>query len=465
MMQRRDLLKLGGMAVATTFADHIVWPLEIRGAGKVTPRRTARNCIVIQLPGAISPPDTWDFKETKDTPKDLDVQKVTSDLYLSKTLFPNHAVWAPRAGFVRSMRANELVHFTGQYHTQTGRSLNVAVAKEIPAFGSVVAYELDSERRDSDAFPTYMSFNLSRGRVGPIGAGFLPARFSGIDLDTTSVFDSFAAGDELEKANAMLAKRWEGLRRMAEVSPAERASLGDKAEEYKAYYDYAHRILDDPRWKKVFKVTDEEKKRWGNDFGISVMLARNVLAADAGTRFIYLADVGNGGNGPWDHHTGIFDRRSSGSSYVTCVSLDRVLTNLVGDLSSMPGKQPGKTLLDETLVVVTSEFGRVPYINAGGGRDHYAECYTTMFFGGGVKPGRVIGRTDETCAKCIDTGWKYKQQPWMDNTVATIYSALGIDWTKKIENTPSGRVYEYTQTAPIGGSEFLAHDEIGPLFE
>jgi len=463
-MKRRKLLKLGGMVIASTFVDHIVWPLKVRGAAKVTPRRNARNCIVIQLPGAISPPDTWDFKETKDTPKDLDIQKVSSDLYLSKTLFPNYFVWAQRAAFVRSMRANELVHFTGQYHTQTGRSLNVAVAKEIPAFGSLIAYELDSERRESDSFPTYMSFNLNRGRVGAIGAGFLPARFSGIDLDTTSVFDSFAAGGELEKASAVLAKRWEGLRRMAEVSPAERKSLGDKAEEYKAHYDYAYRILDDSRWKNVFKVTDAEKKRWGNDFGISVMLARNVLDADAGTRFIYLADVGNGGNGPWDHHTAIFDRKSANSSYVTCVSLDRVLTNLVNDLSSMPGKAGGKTLLDETMVVVTSEFGRVPYINAGGGRDHYAACYTTMFFGGGVKPGQVIGKTDEICSKVVDVGWKHKQQPWMDNTVATIYSALGIDWTKKITNTPSGRDYEYTQIAPIGGSEFLAHDAIDEIF-
>ena len=53
----------------------------------------------------------------------------------------------------------------------------------------------------------------------------------------------------------------------------------------------------------------------------------------------------------------------------------------------------------------------------------------------------------------------------MDNTVATIYSALGIDWLKSIENTPSGRTYEYIQTAPLGGAEFISNDEIAPLFE
>src|SRR5206468_9390602 len=100
----------------------------------------------------------------------------------------------PRASFVRSMRAPELVHFTGQYHTQTGRALNVAIAKEIPAFGSVVAAELDKSRRDGDTFPTYMSIALNKARVGAIGSGLFPAKFTGIDLDPGSVFESFGGG-------------------------------------------------------------------------------------------------------------------------------------------------------------------------------------------------------------------------------------------------------------------------------
>src|SRR5215510_6669397 len=157
---RRDMLKLGGMALATSWMEGFVSPLKLSAAGKANPRNNARFVVFIELPGAISPMDCWDFKQTKDTPNDLDVQKATSDLYLSKTLFPNYADWAPRATFVRSMRAPELVHFTGQYHTQTGRALNVAVAKEIPAFGSVIAQELDKLRRDTDTFPSYMSVAL-----------------------------------------------------------------------------------------------------------------------------------------------------------------------------------------------------------------------------------------------------------------------------------------------------------------
>jgi uncharacterized protein (DUF1501 family) len=98
------------------------------------------------------------------------------------------------------------------------------------------------------------------------------------------------------------------------------------------------------------------------------------------------------------------------------------------------------------------------------GRDHYRTVYTSLFVGGGVKGGRVIGKSNADGSEAIDTGWKHKEQPFMDNCVATIYSALGIDWMKKIENTPSGRAYEYVQTAPIGGGEFISDDEIAELF-
>ena len=104
-------------------------------------------------------------------------------------------------------------------------------------------------------------------------------------------------------------------------------------------------------------------------------------------------------------------------------------------------------------------------MNAVAGRDHYRQAYTTLFAGGGVRGGRVIGKTNEDASAVVETGWKHRQQPYMDNCVASIYSALGIDWMKVIENTPSGRSYEYVQTAPIGGTEFISNDEIAELFE
>jgi hypothetical protein len=129
----------------------------------------------------------------------------------------------------------------------------------------------------------------------------------------------------------------------------------------------------------------------------------------------------------------------------------------------MPGKQPGKTMLDETMVVMLHEFGRTPEMNPAGGRDHWGFCFTDLYLGGGVKAGRVIGKTDNN-VKVTDIGWKYKEQPMKDHLTSTIYSALGIDYSKKIVDTPSGRAYEYQQTAPLGGPAFIPLAAIEELF-
>jgi hypothetical protein len=86
-----------------------------------------------------------------------------------------------------------------------------------------------------------------------------------------------------------------------------------------------------------------------------------------------------------------------------------------------------------------------------------------MWLGGAVKPG-VVGSTDEKCFKVADNGWKHKEQPMKDHDASTIYSCLGIDYSKKIENTPSGRAYEYQQTAPLGGPAFIPRTDIEDLF-
>ena len=139
--------------------------------------------------------------------------------------------------------------------------------------------------------------------------------------------------------------------------------------------------------------------------------------------------------------------------------------SLLHDLSQIPGKAGGKTLLDETLIVATSEFGRTPEMNPVAGRDHWRQAYTSLYAGGGIKGGRILGATNEDGSECVDFGWEHKGQPFMDNTVATIYSALGIDWRKSIKNTPSGREYQYVDSVALGGSEMMFDDEIAGVFE
>ena len=474
-MSRRELLKLFGITVGASIVDPAAWPRQVQAqTKKVSVRKNARNVIYIQNCGAMSQHETLDFKETKWTAKDLDIQKVNSDFLVSKTIFPNYEKWAPRASLVRSMWENSLVHFTGQYHQQAGRAFNAALLREIPAFGSVVALELEKERKASDTFPTFVSVDLWNTRCPQIGSGMLPPKYAGMDLNTSSVFESF--GDAEGKSTANLARRWEVLNRMAEVSPSGSGDpLGGKADEYTAHYEYAYKILMDPRFKKVLNVTEEEKKRYGADkdggickIGLACLLARNVLSADAGARFIWVSNAYNGNNGAADNHDQIYGRGALAPRgyllpiYGSAPRLDAALSSLVEDLSKMPGKEAGKTMLDETMIVMGHEFGRNPEMNLNFGRDHWGSAFTDMFIGGGVKPGRVIGRTDGF--KSLDHGWNHKEQPMKDHVTATIYSALGIDYSKKIVDTPSGRAYEYQQTAPLGGPAFIPLTEINELF-
>jgi hypothetical protein len=259
----------------------------------------------------------------------------------------------------------------------------------------------------------------------------------------------------------MLERRWKFLAAMGEAASAQRAAIGTKSTEYRAFYEEAYELLNDARWASAFSASQEERDRYGNDeYGLGLILARNLLAKNAGTRFVYVYDGDR-----WDHHSYIFDRSKPSNHYVTCARLDKGLSSLLQDLSSMPGVETGKTLLDETMIVVTSEFGRTPDMNPVKGRDHWRFVYSALFAGGGVKGGRIHGKSDNVGGECLDSGWAHKEQPQMDNVCATIYSALGIDWKKTATNTPSGRDYDYIETAPIGGAEFISNDEIGVLFE
>ncbi|MEO8585998.1 MAG: DUF1501 domain-containing protein, partial [Acidobacteriota bacterium] len=121
-----------------------------------------------------------------------------------------------------------------------------------------------------------------------------------------------------------------------------------------------------------------------------------------------------------------------------------------GDLKAAPGSATGKSLFDETLVVVAGEFGRtVGALNGQAGRDHYANN-TVLFAGGGVKGGQVIGATDATGATITDSGVSGRSELRVEDVACTVYSALGIDWTIERHDDPLGRGFEYVPYAKDG---------------
>ena len=433
-----------------------VFPRRVSAGSKITPRGNARNVLFYEINGAISHLESWDFKENAGTPGDLDVTSIRDGLYLSERLFPRFRDQIDNFAILRTLLSHEEVHFRGQTYVQTGRPLNLAFASEIPAIGSVVAMELESQRRPTDTFPTYMSFNLEKAFPGALSTGFLDPRFSVVDINP-ELAGQGAALDQ--PALELVEERWRLLSRLRDAQRDRLATFERKMASYESFYEAAHQLLSDERWTRAFGISEADRERYGeSDVATSCILARNMLATDAGTRYVHICHPG------WDHHKYIWDHSAKTNHYKLCAEFDQAFSALIADLSAVASPtNPGNSVLDETLVVAMSEFGRTPgALNNMAGRDHYNKVYPALFAGAGVQPGLILGETDSEGAVCLDTGWHRKEQPRIENIVSTIYSALGIDWSKKVHDTPSRRTYAYVDE--LGAPGWIPTDEISSIY-
>ncbi len=451
---RRELLRYGGLGIlgASAFSS----PLRANSTANTKPRGTARNVIFFELAGALSHVDSFDFKENVSTRKDFDVRKTSNGIYVPYLLFPRMFEVMDKVAHVRSFVSHEEVHLRGQYYVQAGRQLNVAFAPEIPSIGSVVSSELESQRRSTDTFPTYVSFNLTTNQVGALSTGFLPPRHAVFDLNP----DEALAGMRLDqKATELLEERWRLLSSLRNARGDRQEGLDKSIGGFEDFSTIAKNLLSDSRWPKAFGIPDADRQRYGNtSVGLSSILTRNLLQQDGGTRYIHICHDG------WDHHKDIWTKTAPTNHFKQASQMDPALASLIEDLAvAQSPVHPGKTLLDDTLVVCMGEFGRTPGpLNFQHGRDHHKACFPAMFAGAGVKGGRVVGASNADGTKCVDTGWQHSMQPRIENVVATIYSALGIDWSKEVHKTHSGRSYVYVD--PLGANGLIPTDELSNLY-
>lgn len=453
---RRELLKFGGWGI-TSAAAQALWPLPVKAAGrKVQPRGNAKNVIFFELAGALSHVDSFDFKENKATLPEWDIRKTKTGIYVPHALFPRMVNVMDRVAHVRSFVSHEEVHFRGQYYVQAGRQMNVAFAPEIPSVGTVVASELEARRRPTDTFPTYVSFNLTTNQVGAMSTGFLPARFSVFDLNPEEALKGMTLD---QKATELLEERWRLLAGLRELNPGRLRGLDKAITGFEDFSQTAKQLLADGRWPAAFRIAEDDRRRYGNtSVGLSSILTRNLLQQDGGTHYVHICHNG------WDHHKDIWTKKAPSNHYQLIAEMDPALASLIEDLSAAPSPTtPGKTLLDETLVVCMGEFGRTPGpLNFQLGRDHHKHVFPAMFAGAGVKGGTVHGASDIDGIKCVDTGWQHAKQPRIENVIATIYSALGIDWTKEVHGLPSGRTYVYVD--PLGANGHIPTDELAAIY-
>jgi hypothetical protein len=396
----------------------------------------AKNVIFIHMQGAPSHVDTFDLKVGPWTPADFNPTSYNGVLF-PQGLMPNIATHLNKISIVRSVRAPALVHSLQMVWTQIARNPTSLMGKIAPNIGSVVAFEFESKRQPHQKLPGFISLNGGN----TVGSGYFNAKYTPF---TTTAAQTGLAGLTHSDGQAAFERRFQML---ADLDGSLRVNspLGDPVVDMDNFYQQSRAMMYNPAIDSVFRFTADEQTRYGNSgFGNSLIVARNLVKANQGTRFI---QVNIGG---WDNHSNIYTAIRNPAR-----QFDTGLGALLTDLSSQPGVQGGATLLDETLIVAMGEFGRtvrtgnVVGLNQNQGRDHFFQHFV-VFAGGGVIGGRVIGSTTADGGAVAEPGWSQNRPVANEDIAATIYAALGIDYTKTLWNDPYQRGFDYIPFAAQG---------------
>ncbi len=443
---RRSFFKLAGAGVTGAFMTPLL-KTEAQAAAELHLKGTARNVIFILLTGAPSSVDTFDLKVGTWTPSDFN-PTTYNGISFPQGLMPNLAEkLTTKLSIVRNLTAPALVHPLQQTWAQIARSPSSALGKIAPNMGSVVSLEFEPQRKANQKLPVFVSLNTG-GSV--VGAGY----FNGLH----SPFDVTAAPTGLGNlANADGQTTFEARYNILKTIDAKyrtNSPLGDDVSTLASFYDRSKEMMYNPDVDAVFKFTADEQQRYGgytfngvaatnNAFGNSLIVARNLIKSNQGTRYVQV------NFGSWDHHDDIYDKTDVSRLHGMALRFDLGLSALLDDLAASPGVNGG-TLLDETMVVAMGEFGRtVSSPTAQAGRDHFYQHFA-VFAGGGVQGGKAIGSTTATGGSVLEPGWSQNRPTQYEDVAATIYSALGINYMTTRNDDPFGRGFEYVPFAKEG---------------
>jgi hypothetical protein len=384
-------------------------PSFVRGAPAPLLRGQARHVISIWLGGGMGQIDTFDPKRRGNPEK-----KIAGSYYDSiPTAVTGVRVCehlrrlAPLMDRVTAVRTvfHDVIdeHAAATNRMHTGRAVSGTVV--YPSLGSVVAHEL---KATGDGVPPYVLIGYPNVTRGP---GFLGARAGYLYLTDTSQGPAGLSRPEGVPASRQ-ARREELLAGLRAAGPAPRdARLTD----YDTAIDQSLR-LSSPDFTRSFRLDEEKadlRAGYGGEFGQRCLLARRLV--ERGVRFIEVSHNLNFINGTgWDvHNAGIRQQ------HVLIAELDQALAALITDLEA-------RRLLDQTLIVVTGEFGRPPEFDSGGGRGHQGRTFSCVLAGGGLRHRGAYGETDEL-SKTIA-----RDPVSVPDFFATIHAALGIDYTKNL---------------------------------
>jgi hypothetical protein len=387
----------------------------------------AKSVIFLFMCGGVSHIDTFDPKDNKWAGKLIDVVGFGDNLAAMRrpviacqrqfTRYGRSGIavsdWFPHLGgvvdeiaFVRSMWCHESNHFPAVIETCTGHR---GRQFDHPTLGSWVSYALGSANKN---LPTFVNIGrpsspvqLTGGYLGAAEAA-TPIQPGATPIPNLSVPHGGSAAERDRQMRELLELN-SGFRR-------EYAFNSEIAARARAYELAARMQLAAPEAVDVSKEPGHVLDLYGigsqetDDFGRRLLLARRLV--ERGVRFIQICHAG-GGNGAWDAHGDI------NTHAPLCRSIDKPIAGLIRDL-----KQRG--MLQDTLIVWSSEFGRSPWSQNTTGRDHNPRGYTVWLAGGGVKGGTVDGATDEVGYQAVE------HRHYYSDLHATILHQLGLDYTR-----------------------------------
>lgn len=456
-VSRRDLLRVGTLGLTgISLADLMRWRESSAQAAQSTPAHfgQARSVIVLHLYGSPSQLEWADMKPKAPVEIRGELGGIESTLPGCPVceLYPNMAKVMDRTTVIRSMTHPYPIHgvayaLTGIPEIDVAMELSPNDPKHWPYFGSVVEY-LD-EARDGGApkeVPPNMAlpFPFSSRRVGEVPragpyAAFLGNGYNPVWTDFVGVANKtmkkvlgeltfndpdpyiglepgsrfvVPAATHLQEGVALdrLDRRRSLLEQFDHARPRAEANA---AVTYDRYQQMAFSLMCSDKLRGALDTRcepDAVRDSYGPTlFGQACLTARRLVEAGSRVVTVMWDEFGLAGHA-WDTHYDHFRRLKT----ALAPGLDQAWFGLINDLDQ-------RGLLDETLVVCTSEHGRTPKINGQGGRDHWSRAYTTMLAGGGTARGRVVGATDSIGSDVTDRPVSPK------DLQATMYHLLGID--------------------------------------
>lgn len=440
---RRDFLQVGSLGAAgLSMAQYAA----AKDAGVVKPGHDEKACIMIFNLGAPSQLDTFDMKpdapsEVRGPFRPIDT---TGDFQISEIL-PGHAEIAEHFSLVRSCHhTGAAVHDAGWQMMQTGRQFSGGV--NTPHAGAVLSY-LKGRKTDLPPFvvlPEPMGRgggNLPNGQAG----GFLGKSHDPFALMADPSKAGFKVPDLLppETMGEARMNRRQKLRDLVDQTvrdfeATENAALLDEN------FQAAYRLMTSTQARDAFDLTKESqdtRNRYGmNRFGQCCLLARRLV--EAGVRFVTINTfLTVFGEVTWDIHGSKPFTSIEGMKNIVAPMYDQGYAALISDLVD-------RGMLDNTMVCNIAEFGRTPKVNPAGGRDHWPQCFTSYFAGGGVKGGQVVGASDPVGGVPADR----PVQP--ADIVATVFHSLGLKLESHLPG-PAGRPFPLVD---------FGHREIHELF-